>query len=283
VHGLCCYVVTEETGVCVGRPLVIDERPRAAAGRRGDGWAVGREPACAELGRAERAALAKAWLAAALGEHASIASFARFSLELLAVGAPAELVAGAHAAALDEVRHAELCFALASAYAGEELTAGRLDAACAAWSAVSLAEMARATARDGCIGETVAAVIAAEQLARATDPAVRAALETIARDEAAHAELAWRTVAWALEVGGAPVLRAVSEVFRDAVRHAPDAGDAFAPWLSSPAMASHGLLARADADAVVESALAEIVRPCAARLLGNAAARAALQEAAHAA
>jgi hypothetical protein len=37
----------------------------------------------------------------ALFQHASVASFARFSLELLALGAPPDLVAAAHAAALD--------------------------------------------------------------------------------------------------------------------------------------------------------------------------------------
>ncbi len=67
----------------------------------------------------EREALGAAWLRNALMEHASIAAFARFTLELLAVGAPADLIRDSNAAASDETRHAELCFALASEYLGE--------------------------------------------------------------------------------------------------------------------------------------------------------------------
>ena len=53
------------------------------------------------------------------GEQASVASFARFSLDLLSVGAPADLVDDAHDAAKDEIQHAKLAFGLASFYLGE--------------------------------------------------------------------------------------------------------------------------------------------------------------------
>lgn len=46
------------------------------------------------------------WSLAAQQEHASIASFSKFSLELMAVGAPAALLVRAHEAALDEINHA---------------------------------------------------------------------------------------------------------------------------------------------------------------------------------
>ena len=57
---------------------------------------------------------ARKWLAAALAEHASVASFSKFALELLAVGAPASLLQRAHQAALDEIRHAQLSFDVVS-------------------------------------------------------------------------------------------------------------------------------------------------------------------------
>ena len=60
-------------------------------------------------------------------EHASIAAFARFSLELLAFGAPPDLVEQAQAAMADETRHAKLCFALAGAYAERPIGPGALD------------------------------------------------------------------------------------------------------------------------------------------------------------
>ncbi|MFZ5897429.1 MAG: hypothetical protein ACOY0T_40625 [Myxococcota bacterium] len=71
-----------------------------------------------------RNALSDEWARAACFEHASIASFNRFSLELLALGAPGDLVERANRAALDEVRHARLCFALASVYAGDDFGPG---------------------------------------------------------------------------------------------------------------------------------------------------------------
>ena len=43
-----------------------------------------------------RRRLAELWSQDALLEHASIASFSRFALQLLAVAAPPALVAGAH-------------------------------------------------------------------------------------------------------------------------------------------------------------------------------------------
>ncbi len=80
---------------------------------------------------------------------------------------------------------------------------------------ISLEKLVVTAIAEGCIGETVAAVEAAEQLAHASDPRVRAVLGRISEDETRHAELAWRFVAWALEQQ--PSLRAVAE--REFTRH----------------------------------------------------------------
>jgi hypothetical protein len=202
-------------------------------------------------------------------EHASVASFARFSLTLLAVGAPADLVELAHRAALDEVRHARLCFALASAYAGEDIAPGPFPVGGA--QPVSLMALAVDTVREGCIGETVAAVIAAEQLARATDPAVQAALARIVVDEARHAELAWRTVAWALRASGDDVRAAVEQAFVEALAARREAPTMNAPV--SPAMEAHGQLDPRKAAQVSASALASVVAPAARALLNCGRAR----------
>ncbi|HVY48495.1 MAG TPA: ferritin-like domain-containing protein, partial [Minicystis sp.] len=159
-----------------------------------------------------------------------------------------------------------------SAYAGEDVGPGTFPLDAAAFGAPSLAAFAAATAREGCVGETVSAIVAAEQLAAATDPAVRAVLTEIAADEARHAELAWRAVAWALEVGGQDVRAAVAEVLRSASRHAPEAGDVLAPAQASArpeVLEAHGRLARRAARATVAHALDDVVRPCAARLVGT--------------
>jgi hypothetical protein len=69
----------------------------------------------------------------------------------------------------------------------------------------TLADLAAETVVDGCLGEGVSAAAAEEAGRRAADPVVRATLEMIAADEAAHAELAWDVVRWCCGSGGAEV------------------------------------------------------------------------------
>src|SRR5262249_15316705 len=82
--GQCCYEM--EMMLCLGggRPCVIDGQARVAPPARGPGWAHGASPAVDGLTPDDRAALAAAWTADGLLEHASVASFSRFSLALLA-------------------------------------------------------------------------------------------------------------------------------------------------------------------------------------------------------
>ncbi len=212
--------------------------------------------------------LAAAWTADALLEHASIAAFSRFSLDLLAVGAPAELVIAAHQAALDEVRHARICFALAQGYAGAPIGPSTFPFDGAITVNTDLVALAVSTAREGAIGETLAAAVAAEQLARAVHPAVRRALSAIAEDEARHAELAWRTLAWAIKRGGEPVRAAVAAVFAEAQRHVPSvaADTGIPPGILAP----HGRLDAATTREALARTYEEVVYPCFASLLHEA-------------
>lgn len=277
--GQCCYDA-DATSICEGRPYLIDEVARTApfvrtGGHGGWGAAEVKAPRVNGLDPELRVMLAAEWTRDALFEHASVASFGRFALELLAAGAPADLVAGAHEAALDEVRHARLCFALASAYAGEPITPGIFPFEGQVEVVADLASIAARAAKEGCIGETIAASIAAEQLASAEDPAVRSVLAVIAEDEARHAELAWRTVVWAVRVGGAPVREAVEEVFAGLGR-----GDSQATTSDEGArLSAHGRLSGKALREAAARAIDDVVRPAARLLLsssGDGAARIAL-------
>jgi hypothetical protein len=280
--GQCCYMV--QLFICPGsgRPYLVDGRPVVAEAVVGEaGWA-GEAPQVADLAPEARAALAAAWTKDALLEHASVASFSRLSLALLAAGAPPELVAGAHHAALDEIRHARLCFALASAYAGEEIAPGPFPLDRAVRIEAGLAALVASTVREGCVGETVAAVMASEQRAAAQDPAVRAALATIAEDEARHAELAWRIVAWAVRAGGSEVREAAARALVEAITMGETPkpplqaigaawGDAGVGEAGEDASTrAHGRLGAAEAAGAMRSALAEVVAPSARSLLGSA-------------
>ncbi len=268
VNGQCCYMAQLQLCSLGGRPYLVDGSAQVAAVEHGGprGWAEGARPSLAGLTAEDRAALAQAWAADGLTEHASVASFSRFSLALLAAGAPAHLLELAHRAALDEIDHARLCFALASAYAGEAVAPGPFPLGGPVEVGAGLADLAASTVREGCVGETVAAVVAAEQLARAEDPAVRAALARIAADEARHAELAWKTVAWAVRAGGSEVRAAVERAFAEALGgFSVEAVSA----ATSEAMQAHGRLDAATLAAAVRSAKAEIVAPSARALLAR--------------
>jgi hypothetical protein len=245
----CCYMVHDILCGSGGRAYLVDGTARVASPARSHepDWAHGDRPCVDGLASEERSRSAAAWAADAAAEHASIASFARFSLSLLAVGAPAELVTSAHDAALDEIRHARTCFALAAAYAGYDVEPGPFPVGDAVHPDTSLAALARSTALEGCVGETIAAVVAAERARCETDPAVRAALEGIAADEARHAELAWRTVAWAVRTGGEPVRAAAARALVDGIASASAATTASA----------------------VKAALIDVVGPAGRALLGR--------------
>ncbi len=148
--------------------------------------------------RAEARSLAAKWTRAAENEHASIATFARLSLELLALGAPMDLVMACQRAGADEVRHAEDAYALASAFAGEELGAMPFPEACAP-IVPDVVRLARETLEDGCIGESAAALAAMRDAEDSDDPATKAVLRRVARDESRHAELAFRLLGWTTE------------------------------------------------------------------------------------
>jgi len=124
------------------------------------------------------------------------------------------------------------------------------------------------TIAEGCIGETVAAIEAAEALAHCEDEAARATLARIAQDETRHAELAWRFVAWALERGPAALREQARAAFADAVL---DAGQIEAtPVVPSPLdaqLARQGLIASSLRAELRRRVLRDVIEPCARALL----------------
>lgn len=250
---------TGERSWCEGRPFVVEEEARTAeATARGD-WHDAID--VIRLPAPTRARLAAAWTRDGLYEHASIASFARFVLQLLAVGAPPDLVLAGQAALADEIRHAQACFGLASAFAGAAVGPGPLAIDGALAGPCDLATLASATAIEGCINETTAALMATTAANLAQDPAVHEQLTAIAADERRHAALAWRTVAWALSQGDARVRAAVAQAFAREPMTADEAGE--------DGLESHGRLSRRARRAVARKAWREIIAPHAAALLAT--------------
>lgn len=254
----CCYYTVSPP---LGRPLRGGggEGPITADVGPHAGWTEAATPDAAQLSAEDREALAAAWARDGALEHASVAEFSRLSLALLALAAPSDLVEATHQAALDEVRHAELCFGLASALAGRTLGPGPLDVDRAAPPPLDPVTLALQTLADGCVGETLASLEASRARDLATDPAAVRLLAIVAEDEARHAELAYAIVMWCVRsVDAAGRARIADEARRLATAPAraasPDGPDA-------ARHAAYGRLPPSARAAVLEQGLRDVVRP----------------------
>jgi len=196
-------------------------------------------------------------------EHASIAAFARFALQLMSLGAPPELVERATRAMADETKHAKACFALASAYSPVPVGPGPL-AIDQSLEGTSLEQIVLNTIREGCVGETVAAIEAREAAEHAQDPALKQLLFVISQDETQHAELAFQFVQWALSLGDASLTAAVREEFAQLATAA--ARDAANAETNADELLSHGIVSQELRRAIRAQAFASVILPCAAAL-----------------
>lgn len=262
----------EVPGLACGRPFIVEGHARLApVAARGD-YGTALAPCLDGLDAVAKARLSRAWLEVGSMEHASIAAFARFCLQLLELGAPHALLVAAQAAMSDETEHTRLAFALASHYAGAGLGPGALPMD-GALRESGLEEVLELVLREGCIGETVAALEAAEALAHARDPVVRSVLERIARDEQAHAELAWRFVAWAIDQRPELAHRVERELLVEANALRLSPGEATSERCAARVGAfdplPHGILSDAERVAVRAAAWRDVVQPCASRLLAQ--------------
>jgi hypothetical protein len=264
--GNCCYVITGDCAV--GRPFTVAGSARLGSLVPGEGYRERLSPDMESLDAATRAALADVWGREALFEHASMASFARFTLELLALGAPADLVSSSQRALADELAHARACLGLASAYAGVALRPSALPIDGALAESTSAPAIAASLAREGCVAETIAALHVQRAAEQARDPVVKAALARIAEEEAEHAALAWRALAWMLATGGGEVRRAVEKVFAEAEAHV-SLGATTALAGDEEAMRAHGVLPVEERRALAREALGKVVGPAVRALLGR--------------
>jgi hypothetical protein len=139
------------------------------------------------------------WAHRAAGEHSSIASFAAFAIALLTNEGPPDLIRDSLQAAIDELNHATASFTMASELAGQTYYPGSLPSTSLSFSS-DLIGLVQSTISEGCIGETLSALQMASQMENQSSKSNGVAeheTRLIAWEEAQHAALAWRTIAWA--------------------------------------------------------------------------------------
>lgn len=262
----CCSWVVIRPGLsCPGRPFLVEGHARVPAVIERDDWFRPCSPNVDGLSSATRAVLSQAWAAEGCHEAASVASFSRFVLQLMSLGAPSSLIAKAQGAIADEVEHARAFFGLAAAYGGVSVGPAELSIDGALEHASDPVASAVSLATEGCIAETVSAMQLEVAASRATDPEVAALLSAIAEQELRHAELAWSALAWMLQRGDDSLRAAVADAFsraEDAVPRAVSISDELDPKILS----AGGRLTAAQRLDVAQRALASCVAPAAATL-----------------
>lgn len=235
----------------IGRPFLVDEAPRLAPVARRSDWLATPSASYDHLDATTRFALAERWTETARMEHASIAAFARFAMQLLALGAPASLLVKTAKAIADETRHAELAFGMASALRGRALGPGELSLEDALDAGLTPESLLRNVFREGCVGETIAALEAREGAERSG----LAVLAQIASDESDHACLAWASVKWLVEQMGEEAADILEEELARAEAVVLPMGS------RELDLSAYGHLDAVGRAAVRESALSTLVRP----------------------
>lgn len=244
----------------IGRPLVIEGQVHFAKPTGRDDWQKKLAFDPVNLNAQDRSIAANHYAAIAAMEHASVASFARFSLQLMALGAPADLLRDAHQAALDEIEHTRITYALVNLFSKTNVGPDKLPIAVASIDA-NIENFVKALVLEGCVGETLGAAEGQEAARYAAWPEIAEPLAKIAQDEENHATLAWRTLQWALMTFGETAKESAKHAFAEAkVLYSAD------PKALESAE-SVGVLSGKTLGTLRRNVLSDVIEPCA-RALG---------------
>ena len=138
-----------------------------------------------------------------IAEHTSVASFGKVTMQLLRLNAPADLIERTLASAQDEIRHAQYMFSIVDQLStvlgiGTTTVPGefpfpndRIEIA---------TPLVTETLEEGVVGECTAAVRLCVRSKTTSNKKLALVLKEMAKDEARHAALAFRTVFWAIGV-----------------------------------------------------------------------------------
>ncbi len=134
-------------------------------------------------------------------EAVSVDAFVELGETLSRFGAPKAFAASCARSAADEARHAASMDGLLRTR-GARVRTSRARRTPRGFA--TLEALAIHNEREGVVGETWGAILAAFQSARATDPTVKRTFATIAREEMRHAALSARISAWSAKKLDAP-------------------------------------------------------------------------------
>jgi hypothetical protein len=214
----------------------------------------------AALSPRDRERVGAAWCLRAESESAAAAMFATLARGLFAERVPHPILWLASRSVLDELRHAEICLAVAARYGvagahsapppADEVRFGHADVRTSRLLHVVL---------NCCISEAIASACLRACLERAEGPLVSAALRELLTDEVDHARVGYALLA--ADPPGAAFRKEVERALPTLLRIARDS------WVTHPASPGepwppgHGCLDADATRAVVDDAIASLVLP----------------------
>lgn len=223
-------------------------------------WA---ETTVGELTAAERGRLAETWTRRAAAEYLAVSTFAVLAIDLVAAGAPADVLSLCMRAGIDEVRHAELCLRMVEIYGGKRIMPPPgMSSLPDDPERPKLHQALANTMLVSCVSETYATTVLTATRDLTTDPVAHAVLTSIYSDEVMHARLGWSYLRFALERGGQGAIDAAAQMVPVALRGVANVVERERPVGEvTDKVRDHGLMTPAEERVIYSSCVHEVLVP----------------------
>jgi hypothetical protein len=211
----------------------------------------------------ERSRLAETWRRRAAAEYLAVSTFSVLAIDLVAAGAPADILSHCVRAQLDEIRHAELAIRMVEIYGGKRIEppAG-MSSLPDKPESDKLQQAAANTLLVSCVSETYATTVLTATRDLTTDPVAHAVLTSIYSDEIMHARLGWAYLRYAIEKGGQGVRDAAAAMVPRALRGVANVIERERPVGEvTEAVRKHGLMTPAEERVIYSRCVAEVLVP----------------------
>jgi hypothetical protein len=216
-----------------------------------------------QLSAAERARLAETWTRRSAAEYLAVSTFAVLAIDLVAAGAPADVLSLCMRAGIDEVRHAELCLRMIEIYGGKRvMPPPGMSSLPDDPERPKLFQALANTMLVSCVSETYATTVLTATRDLTTDPVAHAVLTSIYSDEVMHARLGWSYLRYALEKGGPAAVEAAAKMVPIALRGVANVVERERPVGEvTDAVRAHGLMTPAEERVIYSSCVREVLVP----------------------
>jgi hypothetical protein len=216
-----------------------------------------------ELSLAERTRLAETWSRRSAAEYLAVSTFAVLAIDLVAAGAPADVLSLCMRAGIDEVRHAELCLRMIEIYGGKRvMPPPGMSSLPDDPERPKLHQALANTLLVSCVSETYATTVLTATRDLTTDPVAHAVLTSIYSDEVMHARLGWSYLRYGIERGGAGAIEAAAAMVPVALRGVANVVERERPVGEvTEAVRGHGLMTPAEERVIYSSCVREVLVP----------------------